>query len=85
MALSVRRIEAAEALLTCGSHLDPDGRIIAKVIQLKAFLTESSPEPPGRGPPGPPSSGARAPSAADPPLSRPLNRAERRRLRRSSG
>lgn len=85
------RAEALEDLLARGSHLDPDGRITAEVIQIKAFLTESSPEPPGRGPPppSPPPSpltaGASAPSASDPPLLRPLNRAERRRLRRSSG
>ena len=82
------RAEALEALLAKRSHLDPDGRITAEVIQIKAFLTEGSPEPPGRGPPGrgplpPPPSDARTPNASDPP--RPLNRAERRRLRRSSG
>ena len=75
------RAEALEELLTRGSHLDPNGRITAEVIQIKAFLTEGSPEPP-RPPSRPPS---RAPNASDPPLTRPLNRAERRRLRRSSG
>lgn len=79
------RAEALEALLTRSAHLDPDGRITAEVIQIKTFLTEGSPEPPGRGPPSPPPSGSRTPGVADPPLGRPLNRAERRRLRRSSG
>ena len=84
------RAEALEELLAKGSHLDPDGRITAEIIQIKAFLTEGSPEPPrgeppGRGPPSPPPSTSGAPGASDPPLGRPLNRAERRRLRRSSG
>ena len=81
------RAEALEELLAKGPHLDPDGRITAEIIQIKAFLTEGSPEPPGRGLPGrgPPPTGSRAPTASDPPLGRPLNRAERRRLRRSSG
>ena len=76
------RAEALQELLAKCSHLDPDGRITAEIIQIKAFLTEDAPDPPGRGPARPHSG---PPSAADPPLGRPLNRAERRRLRRSSG
>lgn len=84
------RAEALQELLTRGAHLDPDGRITAEVIQIKTFLTEGSPEPPGGKPPGrgprsTPPSGSRTSGASDPPLGRPLNRAERRRLRRSSG
>ena len=76
------RAEALEELLARGSHLDPDGRITAEIIQIKAFLTEGAPEPPR---PEPPRPHRGPPSAADPPLARPLNRAERRRLRHSSG
>ena len=79
------RAEALEEILARGSHLDPDGRITAEIIQIKAFLTESAPEPPRPEPPRPetPKPHRGTPSVADPP--RPLNRAERRRLRHSSG
>lgn len=82
-ATALGRAEALAGLLTGNPQLDPDGRVTAEIIQIKAFLSETgpNPEPPRTQPPRPP----HAASAASPGLSRPLNRAERRRLRHSSG
>lgn len=75
------RAEALEALLVRRPQLDPDGRASAEIIQIKAFLEGAPPEPPDPTPPEPP----RGFEASPPACSRPLNRAERRRLKRSSG
>ena len=74
------RAEALEGLITRRPALDPDGRVSADIIQIKAFLSE----PPGPPSPGPPPGIAPSQSAASQPT-RPPNRAERRRLRRGSG
>lgn len=80
-ATALGRAEALEALLVRSPQLDPDGRATAEIIQIKAFLTDAPPEPPDSKSPEPP----RGFGGAPPALSRPLNRAERRRLKRSSG
>ena len=79
------RAEALEELLAKGPHLDPDGRITAEIIQIKAFLSAS--DPPDPDPPNAPAPDGNGSDALPqtPALGRPLNRAERRRLRRSSG
>ena len=70
------RVQALERIITRNPTLDPDHRVGAEIIQLKAFLTE--PEPPTPVPPT---------ARPDPPatLGRPLNRTERRRQRHASG
>lgn len=73
------RIAALQSHIAAAPDLDPDRRVGAEIIELKAFLA---------GPPPPKPSGPPAQSdhpAAEPGFGRPLNRAERRRLRRSSG
>ena len=70
------RVQALERIITRNPTLDPDHRVGAEIIQLKAFLTQ--PEPPT---PVPPTANTAPPA----PLGRPLNRAERRRQRRASG
>ena len=70
------RVQALERIITRNPTLDPDHKVSAEIIQLKAFLT--IPEPPTPVPPtarpGPPAT-----------LGRPLNRTERRRQRHASG
>ena len=83
-ATALGRAEALEALLVRSPQLDPDGRTTAEIIQIKAFLTDAQPEPPDPRSPGPPEPPIGF-GASPPALSRPLNRAERRRLKRSSG
>jgi len=82
------RVLALESLITRTPALDPDHRVSAQIIQLKAFLAGPEPAPPDPTPPdlpGPlvanPSPGPT--SGATP--GRPPNRAERRRLRHASG
>ena len=70
------RIQALERIITRKPTLDPDHKVSAEIIQLKAFLTE--PEPPT---PVPPTANTAPPAT----LGRPLNRAERRRQRHASG
>ena len=73
------RVQALERIITRNPTLDPDHRVSAEIIQLKAFLTE--PEPPTPVPPKSPDASPSPPA----PLGRPLNRAERRRQRHASG
>ena len=70
------RVQALERIITRNPTLDPDHRVGAEIIQLKAFLTE--PEPPT---PVPPTARPGPPAL----LGRPLNRTERRRQRHASG
>ena len=70
------RVQALERIITRNPTLDPDHRVSAEIIQLKAFLTEPEPTTPV-----PPTASAAPPA----PLGRPLNRAERRRQRHASG
>ena len=74
------RAEALQGLITRRPALDPDGRVSAEIIQIKAFLSE----PPEPETPEPPPGVAPSQSFPSQPT-RPPNRAERRRLRRSSG
>ena len=79
------RAEALEGLITRRPALDPDGRVSAEIIQIKAFLSEP-PEPETPEPPPGVGHSQIAPSQSSPSQpTRPLNRAERRRLRRGSG
>ena len=73
------RVRALERIITRNPTLDPDHRVSAEIIQLKAFLTE--PESPTPAPPKPPAARPSPPAT----LGRPLNRAERRRQRHASG
>ncbi len=78
------RVTALETLITRTPALDPDHRVSAQIIELKAFLTAPEPTPPN--PPSPePAGPLGSKPSEDPALSRSLNRAERRRLRRASG
>ena len=70
------RVLALERIITRNPTLDPDHRVGAEIIQLKAFLTQ--PEPPT---PVPPTARPGPPAL----LGRPLNRTERRRQRHASG
>ena len=73
------RVQALERIITRNPTLDPDHKVSAEIIQLKAFLT--GPEPPTPAPPRPPAARPGPPAT----LGRPLNRAERRRQRHASG
>ena len=75
------RICALEALITRTPALDPDRRVSAQIIELKAFLGDAEPPPPPTTPPAPPAVGPGTAVA----VKRPPNRAERRRQRRGSG
>ena len=72
------RISALETVIARAPDLDPDDRVGAQIIQLRAFLTEPDPPP---SPSGPLPIGPAPPASA---LGRPPNRAERRRERRRS-
>ena len=73
------RVQALERIITRNPTLDPDHRVSAEIIQLKAFLTP--PEPPTPLPPKSPAARPGPPAT----LGRPLNRTERRRQRHASG
>jgi len=73
------RVSALQNIITRTPDLDPDRKVSAQIIELKAFLEGPEPTPPEpRGPV------AERPSPT-PTLNRPPNRAERRRLRHASG
>ena len=82
------RVLALESLITRTPALDPDHKVSAEIIQLKAFLAGPEPVPPDPTPPDLP-----APLSANPSpgptsgatLGRLPNRAERRRQRHASG
>jgi len=71
------RVCALERIITRTPALDPDRKVSAEIIEIKAFLEASGPTPPE--PSGSPVS---KPTST---LNRPPNRAERRRMRRASG
>ncbi len=71
------RVCALEHIITRTPELDPDRKVSAEIIELKAFLERPEPTPPE--PQGPQQL---KPTST---LSRPPNRAERRRKRRASG
>ena len=73
------RVQALERIITRNPTLDPDRKVSAEIIQLKAFLME--PEPPTPAPPKSPAARPGPPAT----LGGPLNRAERRRQRHASG
>ena len=73
------RVSALQNIITRTPDLDPDRKVSAQIIELKAFLEGPEPTPPE--PPGPV---AKRPSPT-PTLNRPPNRAERRRQRHASG
>ena len=73
------RVTALERIITRNPTLDPDHRVSAEIIQLKAFLT--APEPPTPAPPNSPAAKPGPPAS----LGRAPNRAERRRQRHASG
>ena len=73
------RVHALERIITRNPDLDPDHKVSAQIIELKAFLSE--PDPPTPAPPEPPAINAGSPATPG----RPPNRAERRRLRHASG
>jgi len=67
------RVCALERIITRTPELDPDRKVSAEIIELKAFLEGPPPTP-------------RGPQARTTPTpNRPPNRAERRRMRRASG
>lgn len=70
------RVCALEGIITRTPGLDPDRRVSAEIIELKAFLEGSEPPPEPRDPVAVPASKN---------TTRPPNRAERRRMRRASG
>ncbi len=70
------RVCALERIITRTPALDPDHKVSAEIIELKAFLERPEPTPPE------PSGPLAQPAAT---LARPPNRAERRRMRRASG
>jgi len=70
------RVCVLERIITRTPALDPDRRVSAEIIELKAFLEGPTPPPEPSGPPV---------SKPTPNLNRPPNRAERRRMRRASG
>lgn len=78
------RAEAFLRLLTRNPDIDPDGRVTAQVIQIKAYLSGKAPDP------DPPPTRPKVHPTSEPiPFTQPTNRAERcaqqHRLRRSSG
>ena len=75
------RVCALESLITRTPALDPDRRVSAQIIELKAFLGDPEPPLPPTTPPAPSVAGAGLAVS----ISRPPNRAERRRQRRGSG
>ena len=73
------RVLALKSLIARTPARDPDNKISAQMIELKVFLQGSGPMPTEPGAP------VVVPSSGSATLTRPPNRAERRRLRRASG
>ena len=71
------RVCALERIITRTPALDPDRKVSAEIIEIKAFLEGSGPTPPE--PHGP------VTEQPTPTFIRPPNRAERRRMRHASG
>ncbi len=69
------RVCALERIIARTPALDPDRKVSAEIIELKAFLERPEPTPPE----------PQGPVAERATLTRPPNRAERRRKRRASG